>query len=344
MLLAAPLILPFAELAGITIAGLGIAAASKKVSDFIAANPETSKEILTMLVPGGEGLNVLLNKKAKEDSDDESVEVAPEDRTREERAKEMKKRFKEGKGDKREIGKKGFEEVIKPVKDIEDLLKGEERYDGSLEDAPRPKFDYKKFFRKDGGRIGYQAGGILEGVQNIINAGLKKGSNVGNFLLSQATRIPGIGLGIGALQTLNQNRFPNLPIGDQLFITEQGDLTDGNKDAYGYNIRSAFGNYGDLVQRRAMMAAERQRQGLQQRAIDEYYTNLERERLAAEAEAQRRAAIATSQMAEANRQSGSGGYQSSFGGVSDFMSGSGTAADMGSFKDGGVITLFVETK
>ena len=182
MPLAAPLILPFAELAGITIAGLGMAAASKKVSDFISDNPEISTQILTTLVPGGVGLNALFKKKAKEDSDDESVEVAPEDKTREERAKEMKKRFKEGKGDKREIGKKGFEEVIKPVKDIEDLLEGEERYDGSLEDAPKPKFDYKKFIRnrnadggaigievlfeekKDGGRIGFANGGI----ENII--------------------------------------------------------------------------------------------------------------------------------------------------------------------------------
>ena len=53
MPLAAPLILPFAELAGITIAGLGMAAASKKISDFISDNPETSMQILTMLVPAG---------------------------------------------------------------------------------------------------------------------------------------------------------------------------------------------------------------------------------------------------------------------------------------------------
>ena len=36
MPLAAPLILPFAELAGITIAGLSMAAASQKISDFIS--------------------------------------------------------------------------------------------------------------------------------------------------------------------------------------------------------------------------------------------------------------------------------------------------------------------
>ena len=63
MPLAAPLILPFAELAGITIAGLGMAAASEKVSDFISDNPEISMEILTTLIPGGIGLNTLFKDK-----------------------------------------------------------------------------------------------------------------------------------------------------------------------------------------------------------------------------------------------------------------------------------------
>jgi hypothetical protein len=159
------LALPFAEAAGIAVAGLSAAAIANKVSEYIKLNPEDSMMILKMINPAsggafaGEGISTLFKKKAKEDSDDESVEVAPEDKTREERAKEMKKRFKEGKGDKREIGKKGFEEVIKPVKDIEDLLEGEERYDGSLEDAPKPKFDYKKFFKADGGRVNYANGG-----------------------------------------------------------------------------------------------------------------------------------------------------------------------------------------
>jgi len=194
MIIAAPLLIPFATAVGLPIAGLGAIEIGKKVQDFVDNNPEVSMEILTslkdsllMTLPGSQGLNALFKKKAKEDSDDESVEVAPEDRTKEERAKEMKKRFKEGKGDKREIGKKGFEEVIKPVKDIEDLLEGEERYDGSLEDAPKPKFDYKKFFRnrradggaigievlfeekKDGGRIGFANGG-----DNIIGQELKE--------------------------------------------------------------------------------------------------------------------------------------------------------------------------
>ena len=46
MPLAAPLILPFAELAGITIAGLSMAAASQKVGDFISDN---QKELMIIL-------------------------------------------------------------------------------------------------------------------------------------------------------------------------------------------------------------------------------------------------------------------------------------------------------
>ena len=105
-----------------------------------------------------------------------------------------------------------------------------------------------------------------------------------------------------------------------------------------------FGNYADLVSRRAKMAADRKRKGLEQRAIDDYYTNLEKERLAAEAEAERRAATLTSQMATANRAAGRGGYQSDFSQDSGFMGGRGTAAEMGSFADGGLATMFVEKR
>ena len=252
MIIAAPLLIPFATAVGLPIAGLGAIEIGKKVQDFVDNNPEVSMEILTslkdsllMTAPGGQGLNALFKKKAKEDSDDESVEVAPEDRTKEERAKEMKKRFKEGKGDKREIGKKGFEEVIKPVKDIEDLLEGEERYDGSLEDAPKPKFDYKKFFRnrnadggaigievlfeekKDGGRIGFANGG-----ENIIGADLK---DEGKGVLGKAdTRfnpidlVPGLGQHIQDLEGIKQTTR-----GPEYFRESTNNMIQNLSDAYG---------------------------------------------------------------------------------------------------------------
>ena len=193
-------------------------------------------------------------------------------------------------------------------------------------------------------------GGIISEIQNIIGAGLDKGSDIGRFILRAASGIPGVGLGIGALQSLGDKTFSNLPIGDQLFATEQmniqgfDDQSGLAKDKYGYNIRSMFGNYADLVSKRAKLAADRRRKGLKQRAIDDYYTNLEKERIAAEEEAARRAATLTSQMATANRAAGRGGYQSDFAQDSGFMGGSGTAAEMGSFADGGLATMFVERR
>jgi len=335
MPLAAPLILPFAELAGITIAGLSMAAASQKVSDFIFDNPELSKQILTTLLPGDVGLNILFKDKDTRSTKDIVLgELGKEKGNYSD--PDAEGAYASGRG-----------RVIKALEEAGKIKKGPDKdYD------PDKKYKgYKKFYEKaDGGRVPYQSGGILENVKNIIGQGLDLGADAGKFILGAASGIPFVGAGIGALQNLNQNRFSNLPIGDQLFITEQmgiQGLDDDSglfKDKYGYNIRSAFGNYADLVKQRAKIAADRQRQGLQQRAIDDYYSNLEKERLAAEAEAQRRAAITTSQMATANRAAGTGGYQSSFGGDSGFMEGSGTAAEMGSFKDGGVITLFVETK
>ena len=49
-------------------------------------------------------------------------------------------------------------------------------------------------------------------------------------------------------------------------------------------------------------------------------------------------------MADINRNLNLGGYQSDFSQDTDFMSGSGTAAEMGSFARGGLATMFVERK
>lgn len=52
----------------------------------------------------------------------------------------------------------------------------------------------------------------------------------------------------------------------------------------------------------------------------------------------------TQQAARENQSANTGGYQSSWGGVSDFMSGSGTSADMGSFKKGGSVKKSIREK
>jgi len=204
MIIAAPLLIPFAKAAGLTIAGLGAIEIGKKVQSFVDNNPEVSSEILTslkdsllMTLPGGMGLNTLFKKKASvtlEDVEDMTDEEAA-DLSKEDKAEIMKEVGKSKGGDKRqrmiEISEKlGLSGEGKEKQTIIDEV--EERYDeGGVEDAPKPKFDYKKFFRnrnadggaigievlfeekKDGGRIGFANGG-----ENIIGADLKEKESV----------------------------------------------------------------------------------------------------------------------------------------------------------------------
>jgi len=137
-----------------------MAKAADMVNEYIQENPEESMKILSTIVPNI-GIGQIFM--SKEDSDDEEVEDVEDmdarDLTRAEKAKEMKRRFKEGTGDKREIGKKGYEEVIQPGESDRELDDAEDRYEGGVEEVSKPKFDYKKFFRKrraDGGAIGIE--------------------------------------------------------------------------------------------------------------------------------------------------------------------------------------------
>jgi hypothetical protein len=154
MLLAAPLILPFAELAGITIAGLGMAAASKKVSDFISDNPEISTQILTTLVPGGVGLNALFkDKDAPSTKDIVLGELGKE-----------KGNYSSPDAEGAYSSKRG--RIIKALEEAGKIKKGPDKdYDSS-----KKYKDYKKFYEKaDGGRIGYVGGGLAT-TQDFANA------------------------------------------------------------------------------------------------------------------------------------------------------------------------------
>ena len=63
-----------------------------------------------------------------------------------------------------------------------------------------------------------------------------------------------------------------------------------------------------------------------------------------EKEKEAQLAAITRDIARDNKAAGTGGYQSSFGQDTGFMEGSGTSKDMGSFKDGGLVSMFVEKK
>jgi hypothetical protein len=176
MPLAAPLILPFAELAGITIAGLGMAAASKKVSDFISDNPEISTQILTTLVPGGVGLNALFkDKDAPSTKDIVLGELGKE-----------KGNYSSPDAEGAYSSKRG--RIIKALEEAGKIKKGPDKdYDSS-----KKYKDYKKFYekadggaigievlfeeKKDGGRIGYQSGGGLMDIETEFGLQAPKGT------------------------------------------------------------------------------------------------------------------------------------------------------------------------
>ena len=173
MQLAAHHILPLAALAGITIAGGGMAAASEKMSDFSADHPEISMESLTTLIPGGTGLNSLFkDKDAPSTKDIVLGELGKEKGNDSDPDAEGAYSSKRGR-------------IIKALEKAGKIKKGPDKdYD------PSKKYkDYKKFYekanggaigievlfeeKKNGGRIGFANGG-----ENIIGKNLDNITNV----------------------------------------------------------------------------------------------------------------------------------------------------------------------
>ena len=158
MILAAPLVIPFAKAINLSIGTLGMAALADKVNDYIEANPEESAMILKTLVPNL-GIGEIFMKKGKDEKVEEEVDIEdmdPRDLTDAEKRKIMRDTAKSG-GDVREKMKEAYEKFIKPGQD-RTFEEAEERYEGGLEDVKKPPFDYKRFFRKaDGGAIGVES-------------------------------------------------------------------------------------------------------------------------------------------------------------------------------------------
>ena len=112
----------------------------------------------------------------------------------------------------------------------------------------------------------------------------------------------------------------------------------------GYNISSMFGKGLPAAIQKRMDRINKTLSRRDSAILSQRLERLEREKAAAEAAELAAQEEATRALAEANRQTAgtsdaTGGYQSSFSQDSDFMGGSGTAAEMGSFKQGGIVGL-----
>jgi len=212
MILAAPLVIPFAKAVGISVATLGMAKAADMVNDYIQANPEESMKILSTIVPSiGIGQIFMNKEKISLEDLDEMTDEEAQDLSKEEKAELMKQAGKSGGPNKRQTmidisEKLGLSGSGKEKQDIEYEI--DERYDeGGVEEVSKPKFDYKKFFRKrraDGGAIGIEVlfrekknlGGLLTGqaksiYDSMTAAGYFTEDEIRNAITNAGYEIPG---------------------------------------------------------------------------------------------------------------------------------------------------------
>ena len=160
-ILAVPYLLPFAEVAGIAIAGLGLMEISKQVQKFMDINPEETFQILRMIMPQ-EGIAAMFEQLFNKEADD-----VEEDETKlsgKEKEKEMSAEAQETKGSYQE--KEGKATGSYGSKRGRMIRRAEELglADPDLKDKPYDKSKkyqgYKRFIR---GRTGRKAdGGIMD--------------------------------------------------------------------------------------------------------------------------------------------------------------------------------------
>ena len=123
----------------------------------------------------------------------------------------------------------------------------------------------------------YEKGEMMDNVADAPEAGITR--KLLDAIKGIGGKFSNLGI-VGALKNLDQ--FKNLSPLDQRFILEQAGGNRPAKDRFGYNIRSAFGNYANLVANKALRADTKARFGIPLNAMDIYYQNQEKERAAAE--------------------------------------------------------------
>jgi len=206
--------------------------------------------------------------------------------------------------------------------------------------------------------------GILQGLQNKIGSGLgsikdfamNKG-NIGRNLIgsagAMAMGLPGI-VGSGAMSLLGGlgNMFEDRQLsGKGTTVDEYGN----SYNASDLNKMNAKGGYYTEAARSSRRRTNRINNMLARKAKGKRISAANLARLQAQEAAQEAARqAATTQMAAANRASGTGGYQAGYGsGFMDGPSGAGRgmgAADkggsdsMGSFRDGGLASMFTRRR
>tara|TARA_R110002012_G_scaffold126261_1_gene278126 strand:+ start:36 stop:755 length:720 start_codon:yes stop_codon:yes gene_type:complete len=168
-------------------------------------------------------------------------------------------------------------------------------------------------------------------IKSGITKGLDFGKTVGSGILSAITGIPFAGQILSGITS----QFENRPLGAGV-IDEFGNVYDPEA----LNKMNALGGYYTDPARSARRRTARIAKMIERQKLGKKISLKNLAKLQAQEKAQREMQEkATKAMAAQNKAEGKGGYQSDFAQDSGFMGGSGTAAEMGSFKNGGLVSL-----
>ena len=175
------------------------------------------------------------------------------------------------------------------------------------------------------------AQGFPSNIKSGITKGLDFGKTVGSGILSAITGIPFAGQILSGITS----QFENRPLGAGV-IDEFGNVYDPEA----LNKMNALGGYYTDPARSARRRTARIAKMIERQKLGKKISLKNLAKLQAQETAQREMQEkATKAMAAQNKAEGKGGYQSDFAQDSGFMGGSGTAAEMGSFKNGGLVSL-----
>jgi hypothetical protein len=166
------LMFPFAEAAGITLTGLGIAKATDIIMNYIQANPEKSKQILSTLMPtiGGIG-SMLMKEKSEGTSGEEQPTKQKDTRSKKEIVLDAIRRGREGRGNYSSPDAVGPAvsirgNVIRGLEDAGKVSKERKTQEEMKEENKTKKpFDYKKFYKAEGGLMNMSFEDWLKGKQ-----------------------------------------------------------------------------------------------------------------------------------------------------------------------------------
>jgi len=161
-ILAVPYLLPFAEAAGIVIAGLGLMEISKQVQKFMDINPEETFQILRMIMPQ-EGIAAMFEQLFNKEADEVTEEIEVEEKPKSKKSKKeiVLEALRKKKGSYASPEAEGS--WASPRGRIIRALKEE----GKITDKPDPDYDpskkyqdWKRFLKK--GRRDRADGGIMD--------------------------------------------------------------------------------------------------------------------------------------------------------------------------------------